>query len=153
MATDIQLVREFKSIGKDHLGYQGQQLAEFIERSLSEHKQQVARIQAEEKAREKELELARIQAEEKAKEKELELARIQAEAEEKAREREHTLAMERLRLEVEFRIGEESNERPESPSRRLEDRRPIQISMPMFNDKEEIVDNFLTQFEKLALIQ
>ncbi|KAL3841751.1 hypothetical protein ACJMK2_019853 [Sinanodonta woodiana] len=121
MATDRQLVREFKSIGKDDLGYQGQQLAEFIERSLSEHKQQVALEQ--EKAREKELELARIQ------------------AEEKAREREHTLAMERLRLEAEFRRGEESNERPETPSRRLEDRRPIQISMPMFNDKEEIVDN------------
>ncbi|KAL3856884.1 hypothetical protein ACJMK2_011592 [Sinanodonta woodiana] len=71
MATDGQLVREFKSIGKDDLGYQGQQLAEFIECSLIEHKQQVAAEQ--EKAKEKELELARIQAEEKAIEKELEL--------------------------------------------------------------------------------
>ncbi|KAL3883786.1 hypothetical protein ACJMK2_030017 [Sinanodonta woodiana] len=93
MATDRQLVREFQSIGKDDLGYQGQTLTEFIERSLSENKQQVALEQ--EKAEEKELELARIQ------------------AEEKAREREHTLAMERLRLEAEFRRGEEANERPE----------------------------------------
>ncbi|KAL3854280.1 hypothetical protein ACJMK2_013554 [Sinanodonta woodiana] len=122
MATDRLYVRGFKSIGKDDLGYQGQQLSEFIERSLSEHKQQVDLKQ--EKAREKELELARIL------------------AEEKAREREHKLAMERLRLEAEYRRGEESNERPETPSRRMEDRRPIQISMPMFNDKEEIVDNF-----------
>ncbi|KAL3874574.1 hypothetical protein ACJMK2_037563 [Sinanodonta woodiana] len=71
MATDRQLVREFNSIGKDDLGYQGQQLAEFIERSLSDRKQQVAlEREEEEKAREKELELARmkVEAEEKAKE-------------------------------------------------------------------------------------
>ncbi|KAL3877250.1 hypothetical protein ACJMK2_034983 [Sinanodonta woodiana] len=84
MATDRQLVREFKSIGKDELGYEGQQLAEFVERSLREHKQQLATERA----------------------KELELARIMVEVEEKAREREHTLAMERQRLEAEFRRGE-----------------------------------------------
>ncbi|KAL3858898.1 hypothetical protein ACJMK2_009147 [Sinanodonta woodiana] len=73
MATDRQLVREFKSIGKDDLGYEGQQLAEFVERSLSEHKQHVALEREKERENERqaaELELARIQTEEKARERE-----------------------------------------------------------------------------------
>ena len=134
MATDRQLLKEFKSIGKDELGYDGDKLTEFMERSLKEHKEEKAR----EKERQKEIELARLQEE--------------VQAREKAREREHILAMERLRLEAEFRRGEESNVRPDTPSSRLEDRRPIQLTMPMFNDRDEIIDNFLTQFEKLALV-
>ncbi|KAL3882111.1 hypothetical protein ACJMK2_028482 [Sinanodonta woodiana] len=76
MATDRQLVREFKSIGKDYLGYEGQQLAEFVERCLREHKQQVAL------AREKER-----QAVERAAEQEREGQAIELAGEEKAREK------------------------------------------------------------------
>ncbi|KAK3576250.1 hypothetical protein CHS0354_027049 [Potamilus streckersoni] len=60
--------------------------------------------------------------------------------------------MERLRIKVESRRGEEPNVQLGPSSRRTEDRRTVQITMPMFNDKDEIIDNFLTQFEKLALI-
>ena len=134
MTTDRQLIREYKSLGKDELGYEGTQLAEFVERSLKEYREQ----QEAEKEREKE--------------REMELARLQAEERARDKEREHALAMERLRIEAESKRGEELSEHSEPSRKRPEDRRIAQIAMPMFNEKDEIIDNFLTQFEKLALI-
>jgi transposase InsO family protein len=166
MATLRQLAREFKALGSEELGYEGTQLAEFVERSLKEYKEQQAaekEREREQQATEKEREQQAAEKEreqqtaEKEREKELELARLQAEseklkAEERNKEREHALAMERLRLEVESRRGEELNVQLGPSSRRTEDRRTVQVTMPMYNDKDEIIDNFLTQFEKLALI-
>jgi len=74
MATLRQLAREFKALGSEELGYEGTQLAEFVERSLKEYKEQ----QAAEKEREREQQAAE---KEREREKELEVARLQAERE------------------------------------------------------------------------
>ncbi|KAL3874079.1 hypothetical protein ACJMK2_037142, partial [Sinanodonta woodiana] len=107
MATERQMIKEYRAMGSEDLGYEGDRLAAFIEERIKEWKA--------EKAGEREKELAKIAADrelaEKAEQnkKELELARIAAETvritAEKAAEQEiarlaHNLELEKVRVEA-----------------------------------------------------
>ena len=129
MSSDRQLIREFKAIGSEELGLQGSELRAYVQECLKER-----------------LELAKIEAERKER---LELAKI--EAEEREKQRGHELEMERLRLKHEVQgCGVQGEDGPVTG--RQDGRRPAQLVMPSFNEKEDVVDNFLKQFEKLALL-
>jgi len=128
MATERQMIKEYRAMGSEDLGYEGDRLAAFIEERIKEWKA------------EKAAETARITAEKAGeREKELELARLA-----------HTLEMEKVR------VGAGANDRDAASTssggngRPFIDTRMVQINMSRFNDKEEAIDDFLVQFEKLA---
>ncbi|KAL3842297.1 hypothetical protein ACJMK2_020328 [Sinanodonta woodiana] len=152
MATERQMIKEYRAMGSEDLGYEGDRLAAFIEERIKEWKAEkaaeTARITAEKAGeREKELELAKIAAERET-QKELELAKITA-GQELARLT-HALEMEKVRVGAGANDRDAASTSSGTNGRPFIDHRMVQINMPRFNDKEEAIDDFLVQFEKLA---
>ncbi|KAL3888623.1 hypothetical protein ACJMK2_000988 [Sinanodonta woodiana] len=94
MATERQMIKEYRAMGSKYLGYEGDRLAAFIEERIKEWKA--------EKAGEREKELAKIAAD-----RELELTKIAADrelakiaAEQEIARLAHNLEMEKVRVEA-----------------------------------------------------
>lgn len=135
------MVKEYRAMGKEDLGYNGERLAAFIEERLKEWKAEKAA------KRQKELELARISADREA---QAEMARLAHAA--KERELAHALELEKLMVEARTADRDNSSTNSGVRVRPIVDHRMVQLSMPRFNDKEESIDDFLEQFEKLACV-
>ena len=115
-----------------------------------EKQQQLEQKEAKEKEAQRVAEEAQRMAllEEKKIAADLEQRRLAAEAAERQEIRKHEYELERLRLEarpaVEVATGLDDN------VRRPQDPRLAQLSIPIFNDKAENIDDYLLCFEKLA---
>ena len=134
--NDVVQIGKFRVMG-EAIGLEGKPLTQYIERCMDKEAEREREREKEQREREKEqretakeIELAKLQAN-----KELDLARLQAEAE---------------RARAGHRGG--PSEWSMGPSRDTMPRRGTQITMPCFDEKTDLIDNFCTQFEKLAAL-
>ena len=143
--VDKKVWKEMLASGKE-LGLEGERLAEYIDRQTKlkldqEAKEKEAQRVAEEAQRMALLEEKKIAAD-------LEQRRLAAEAAERQEIRKHEYELERLRLEARPAVGVATG--LDDNVRRPQDPRLAQLSIPIFNDKAENIDDYLLCFEKLA---
>mgnify|MGYP005609535969 CR=1 FL=1 len=132
--VDKKVWKEMLASGKE-LGLEGERLAEYIDRQT--------KLKLDQEAKEKEALL-----EEKKIAADLEQRRLAAEAAERQEIRKHEYELERLRLEARPAVGVATG--LDDNVRRPQDPRLAQLSIPIFNDKAENIDDYLLCFEKLA---
>jgi len=148
----------YVELAKESYGLQGKDLMAYVEEQVKAFReariQQMAQQREERaEARAAEIRAAEERAEARAAEERTRIQALEADERAEARaaeEREHARAheLEMARLQIHRGEGQEVVRPP--PAEGIDFRRPVQVTMPLYDSKTERIDDYIEQFQRLA---
>jgi hypothetical protein len=161
-AFHVELAKESYGLqGKDLMAYVEEQVKAFrearIQQMAQEREERAEARAAETRAAEERARIQALEAQERVEAREAQERAEAREAEERTRiqaleaeEREHARAHELEMARLQIRRGEGQEVVRPPPGEGVDVRRPVQVTMPLYDSKTERIDDYIEQFQRLA---